>query len=727
MKLLDRLSISTKVFLGFGIILSLLLLISVVSVVCLYRADSSFKAYRSLARQTVANGRVQANMLMTRFLAKDFVITAGRDNIDAVKARAEKTVEMIDEARRLTEDPGYLLLFDNLDQELQNYLSQFESVTARQAERDEIVHGILNVVGPRMEKNLTQIMESVFADGDAEAAYRAGITLRTMMLARLYANRFLIQNDEASYRRMIDESQATQENHDDLVGYLEDPERTELAEAVRADHRIYARAFEDVHDVIIRRNDTIRNQLDRIGPRVADNVEKLKLVLKAEQDELGPRAEAQLGRAVTFNVLVAGAAVTPGVLAAWFIGVGVSRPIRSMARGMRELAGGNMDADVTIGERSDEVAEMAEAVVVFKASMLQVRELAEERRQAEETTRQALQKAEDATRAKSDFLARMSHEIRTHMNAIIGLSHLALKTDLNPRQHDYIQKVHASAQSLLGIINDILDFSKVEADKLHLESLEFSLDEVLDNLANLISLRAQEKGLEVLFRIGVGVPSNLVGDQLRLGQVLINLCNNAVKFTEKGEIICSVDRVRETADEITLKFAVRDSGIGLSQEQIGRLFESFSQADDSTTRRYGGTGLDLAISKRLAELMGGEIRAHSEPGKGSTFEFTAVFGRTAEATEGRPVPGPDLRGMRVLVADDNREARAILTEMLESLSFKVTAVGSGEEAIRELERSSGERPYELVLMDWKMPEMDGIETTRRIRNDTHPSHGLRRS
>ena len=169
---------------------------------------------------------------------------------------------------------------------------------------------------------------------------------------------------------------------------------------------------------------------------------------------------------------------------------------------------------------------------------------------------------------------------------------------------------------------------------------------------------------------------------------------------------------------ITLKFAVRDTGIGLSQEQIGRLFESFSQADDSTTRRYGGTGLGLAISKRLAELMGGEIRVSSEPGKGSTFEFTAVFGRTAEATEGRPAPGQDLRGMRVLVADDNREARAILTEMLESLSFEVTAVGSGEEAIRELEKSSRERPFELVLMDWKMPEMDGIETTRRIRNDT---------
>ena len=337
-----------------------------------------------------------------------------------------------------------------------------------------------------------------------------------------------------------------------------------------------------------------------------------------------------------------------------------------------------------------------------------------ERKRMQEELREARDEAE-ANRAKSDFLARMSHEIRTPMNAIIGMGHLALRTELTPKQHDYVSKIQISSRSLLGIINDILEFSKIEAGKLELESVEFSLEEVLDNVSNLVSLQAEEKGLEVLFQTEADVPMSLVGDPLRVGQVLTNLCSNAVKFTEQGEIVIATKVVGKTVGKTTLQFSVKDTGIGLTAEQQSRLFESFSQADTTTTRRYGGTGLGLAICKRLSEMMGGEIWVESKPGAGSTFAFTAWFGRSQQDVRGDLVAGPRMRDLKALVVDDNASARQILSETLESFTLKVTAVESGERAIEALEGATTEKPYDLVLMDWRMPGMDGIEATRRIK------------
>jgi len=337
------------------------------------------------------------------------------------------------------------------------------------------------------------------------------------------------------------------------------------------------------------------------------------------------------------------------------------------------------------------------------------------RQQAEDEIREARDAAQDATRAKGDFLANMSHEIRTPMNAIIGMSHLALQTELTSKQLDYVNKIDASAKSLLGIINDILDFSKIEAGKLDMESVEFHLDDVLNNLSTLVGAKAQEKNLELLFSTSKDVPLGLLGDPLRVGQVLINLSNNAVKFTEKGMILVSTDLVERGDESVTLKFSVRDTGIGLTQEQIGKLFKAFSQADTSTTRKYGGTGLGLTISKRLVEMMGGEIWAESEPGQGSTFIFTAVFGYGREKERKILKPSPDLRGMKVLVVDDNDTSREILRGLLESMSFEVFLAASGEEGLTELKTTDPDDPIKLVIMDWKMPGMDGIATSRKIR------------
>jgi PAS domain S-box-containing protein len=328
--------------------------------------------------------------------------------------------------------------------------------------------------------------------------------------------------------------------------------------------------------------------------------------------------------------------------------------------------------------------------------------------------------AEAATKAKSQFLANMSHEVRTPMNAILGMTHLALKTDLSRKQADYLTKVKSAAHALLGIINDILDFSKIEAGKLDMEETGFQLEDVLDNLSSIVSQKAQDKNLEFLIAAHHDIPRSLVGDPLRLGQILINLVNNAVKFTERGEVLLTVALEEQLTDRVKVRFSIRDSGIGMTTEQSAKLFQAFAQADTSTTRKYGGTGLGLSISKRLVEMMEGAIWAESEPGVGSTFHFTAWFGIGSEVKRKRLIP--DLVGIRALVVDDNAQAREILTDALRVFALRAESVSSGKDAVREIASADSQDPYRLVLMDWRMPQMDGLEASRIIKRNDHLQH-----
>ncbi|HEY8037412.1 MAG TPA: response regulator [Methylobacter sp.] len=413
----------------------------------------------------------------------------------------------------------------------------------------------------------------------------------------------------------------------------------------------------------------------------------------------------------------------------------LSRPLMHLTRLADELAQGNFSVSDKVKKiRQDgEIGALTTAFVQMAGNLkISYDKLEEYSRTLEQKVinrtfelAEARDHAVAADKSKSEFLSMMSHEIRTPMNAIIGMTRLALQTDLTAKQQDYLTKVQVSSRALLGIINDILDFSKIEAGKLELESIPFHLNDVLNDLASLTTDKAEEKGLHIHFITDDDVPLDLVGDSLRLGQVLLNLVGNAIKFSSHGEIFIKIavaEGGERRADQIMLEFSVKDTGIGLTEEQIGGLFQSFNQADKSTTRKYGGTGLGLAICKRMVNMMNGDINVTSEVGKGSTFTFSANFGRPYEINRKRATSRDAFRDVKALVVDGNEASRDILSLYLETFFFQVTAVSTGEHAIQLLENAPIENPYQLMLMDWNLPKMDGITVARLIKSNLKIPH-----
>lgn len=388
----------------------------------------------------------------------------------------------------------------------------------------------------------------------------------------------------------------------------------------------------------------------------------------------------------------------------------LTKPLGNMAAAALKVSDGDLTTKAIVGNKNDEIFDLANN---FNRMVERLRESID--KQVKEST--ARRMAEDANQAKSEFLANMSHEIRTPMNAIIGFAYLAQKTDLTPKQKDYLEKIYSSGNSLLGIINDILDFSKIEAGKMTIEDAPFHLDDVMQELAAMFGEHCTTKNIDFIIATEPDVPHDLIGDALRLSQILRNLVSNAIKFTEQGEIIINCRLDKKIKDQAVIIFEIKDTGIGISKEQIAKLFLAFTQADSSTTRKFGGTGLGLTITKRLVELMGGEIDVQSTLGKGTTMTFSCRLGVAKNSTHSMCLATSNLKDMKVLVVDANSAHRAVLKRILTSFGFDVKGVGSAAQAKEAISTADVDnKPFKLVIIDHKLPDSDSIEMTRHIRN-----------
>jgi signal transduction histidine kinase/DNA-binding response OmpR family regulator/HPt (histidine-containing phosphotransfer) domain-containing protein len=726
------LGIGTKLTVGFGILVGLTLLVVALAIVAGRDATRDIEVSEAVrAPASLASAQAQEALLSMQLHLRGFLVLSDREDIgqyDAARQAFEEALTSLeglaagweqeerDRVQALTQ--GYARwkrlppqLFELHEDTLRNrpalrlasvdvqarrvhVLAETEAMIELQKARpgDEVNRETLAAIltfRSSFDVLATNVMAfGASGEGNFRLTYSPQLVTNAALWDALTARRPWLTSRQREHLERIATARA---------------ELTELTLRIRA-IQDSERAYEDLYLYRMQVAPQARALLDLLHQVTARQQAQLQAELS--------RARESLARSRARTVAGGLIALAFGAAMAFLLRRSIVGPVQRLTHVAAQIAAGDLAARAH-AEAHDETGMLAAS---FNTMTARLAETIANLEVAYGKARQAMNVAELANQAKSSFLANMSHEIRTPMNAILGMSYLALQSGLNPQQHNYIHKVHASAEALLGIINDILDFSKIEAGKLDMESIPFNLGDVLDNVVSVLSMKADEKELELLLDTPLQLPAALMGDPLRLGQVLLNLGSNAVKFTDSGEIVVAVQLLGQDGASARLRFEVHDTGIGMSAEQQQRLFRPFTQADTSTSRRYGGTGLGLAISHHLVHLMGGELAVESAPVRGSRFHFELRFAlQTSPDVQPPRWSDAALRGTRVLVVDDNAGAREVLAAMSRGLGLRVDAAASGDEAlVRVGQADASDEPYELLLLDWRMPGMDGVACVQAL-------------